>query len=130
MRLVVKLLYGCGLRSTEPLSLRLRDVLLADSKLIIRQAKGAKDRVVPLPCALIPEIRAQISFAEIIWQRDVAARVPIQLPGQLAKKYPLHLHQLQKLLPNRLNSQQKNRMKYTMPHLWQSKKLILIASLQ
>ena len=88
VRLVVKLLYGCGLRITEPLSLRLRDVLLADSKLIIRQAKGAKDRVVPLPCALIPEIRAQISFAEIIWQRDVAARVPIQLPGQLAKKYP------------------------------------------
>jgi integron integrase len=88
VRLVVKLLYGCGLRITEPLSLRLRDVDLAGSQFIIRQAKGRKDRVVAIPCSLIPEIQAQIKYAESIWQRDVAARVPIKLPGLLAKKYP------------------------------------------
>lgn len=88
VRLVVKLIYGCGLRITEPLSLRLRDVELQESRLLIRQAKGRKDRVVKLPCSLFPEIQAQIKFAETIWQRDLAARVPIQLPGLLAKKYP------------------------------------------
>lgn len=88
VRLVVKLIYGCGLRITEPLSLRLRDVCLTESNLIIRQAKGAKDRMVSLPCSLVPEIQAQIKFAETIWLRDVAARVPIQLPGKLAIKYP------------------------------------------
>ncbi|MDE2106677.1 MAG: tyrosine-type recombinase/integrase [Patescibacteria group bacterium] len=88
VRLTVKLLYGCGLRVTEPLSLRLRDIQMADSRLIIRQAKGRKDRVVAIPCSLFPEIKAQIQFAESIWQRDVAAHVPIKLPGLLAKKYP------------------------------------------
>lgn len=88
VRLVAKLLYGCGLRITEPLSLRLRDLEIQESRLLIRQAKGQKDRMVALPCSLIPEIRAQMKFAEMIWQRDVAARVPIQLPGLLAKKYP------------------------------------------
>lgn len=88
VRLVVKLLYGCGLRITEPLSLRLRDVDLAGSQFIIRQAKGRKDRVVPIPCLIIREVHAQMKFSESIWQRDLAAGVPIKLPGQLAKKYP------------------------------------------
>jgi len=88
VRLVVKLLYGCGLRITEPLSLRLRDVDLAGSQFIIRQGKGRKDRVVSIPCSVAREIQAQLKFAETIWQRDLAARVPIKLPGLLAKKYP------------------------------------------
>jgi integron integrase len=88
VRLVVKLLYGCGMRVTEPLSLRLRDINLPESRFIIPQAKGGKDRVVAIPCSLVPEIQAQMKFAEMIWQRDVAARVPIQLPGLLRKKYP------------------------------------------
>ena len=88
VRLVVKLLYGCGMRVTEPLSLRLRDISLANSRFIIPQAKGRKDRVVAIPCSVIPEIQAQMKFAESIWQRDAAAGVPIKLPGLLAKKYP------------------------------------------
>lgn len=88
VRLVVKLLYGCGLRITEPLSLRIRDVDIADSRFIIRQAKGRKDRVVPIPCMVIREIQAQTEAARVVWQRDVAAQVPIKLPGQLGRKYP------------------------------------------
>ncbi len=88
VRLVVRLLYGCGLRVTEPLGLRIRDVDLTGSRFIIRRAKGAKDRVVPIPCSVIGEIAAQIEMARAIWQRDLAAQVPIKLPGLLAKKYP------------------------------------------
>jgi integrase len=88
VRLVVKLLYGCGLRITEPLGLRIRDVDIPGSRFIIRQAKGRKDRVVPIPCLVILEIQAQIEAARITWQRDVAAQVPIKLPNQIGRKYP------------------------------------------
>lgn len=88
VRLVVRLIYGCGLRITEPLSLRIRDVELANSRLIIRRAKGGKDRVVALPCSLVGEIKAQLEVARLTWQRDVAAQLPIKLPSRMEKKYP------------------------------------------
>ena len=88
VRLVVKLIYGCGLRISEPLALRVRDVELANSRLLIRRAKGGKDRVVALPCSLAGELKAQLDVARLIWQRDVAAQVPIKLPSRMEKKYP------------------------------------------
>lgn len=88
VRLVVRLIYGCGLRVSEPLNLRVRDVELKNSRLVIRHAKGAKDRVVPLPCSLAREIEAQLSAARLTWQRDVAAQVPVKLPGRMENKYP------------------------------------------
>jgi len=87
-RLIVHLLYGCGLRVSEPLNLRLKDVLLDESKLVIRAAKGGKDRFVSLPCCLVEEMRAQMEYAKGISERDRVARVPVALPGLLAKKYP------------------------------------------
>ena len=45
-RLIVHLLYGCGLRVTEPLNLRIKDVDFKESKLYVYQAKGGKGRVV------------------------------------------------------------------------------------
>ena len=86
--LIVKLLYGCGLRVSEPLELRIKDVRLVDSLLIIRDAKGGKDRRVALPCSLVPEIKAQMEWARAMWQRDVDAGLPVALPGRLAQKYP------------------------------------------
>jgi len=86
--LIVKLIYGCGLRVTEPLNLRVKDVLLAESKLVIRGAKGGKDRFVSLPCSLMPALEAQLKFARALAERDRAARLPVALPGLLAKKYP------------------------------------------
>lgn len=87
-RLIVHLLYGCGLRVSEPLNLRLKDVLLTESKLVIRAAKGGKDRFVSLPCCLVAEMRAQMEFAKGVAERDRTAQVPVALPGLLAKKYP------------------------------------------
>lgn len=87
-RLIVRLLYGCGLRVTEPLNLRLKDVLLAESKLVIRAAKGGKDRFVSIPCSLVAEIRAQMDYAKGVAERDRVARLPVALPGLLAAKYP------------------------------------------
>lgn len=51
-------------------------------------AKGRKDRVVRLPEAVIPEIERQMAHARTIWERDQRERVPVELPHQLARKYP------------------------------------------
>jgi len=87
-RLIVNLLYGCGLRVSEPLNLRLGDVLLAESKLVIRAAKGGQDRFVAIPCSLVGEIQAQIAVAKALAGADRVNRIPVKLPGLLATKYP------------------------------------------
>ena len=88
-RMILRMIYGCGLRVSEPLNLRLRDVMLSEMKLVIRGAKGGKDRFVAIPCALHAEVRAQMEFAQAVAKVDIAARVPVMLPTLLAKKYPL-----------------------------------------
>lgn len=87
-RLLTHLIYGCGLRVTEPCNLRVKDVDLRGQRLLVRAAKGDKDRVVSLPCSLYAGLRDQLEVARVTWKRDVAAGVPLQLPGLLAKKYP------------------------------------------
>ena len=86
--LAVRLLYGCGLRVCEPLNLRIKDVDLETSQLVIRAAKGGKDRVVAIPCSAVEDLRQQIESARVVWQRDRLSRVPVALPHQLAVKYP------------------------------------------
>lgn len=86
--LAVRLLYGCGLRVTEALSLRIKDMDLSCPQLTVRAGKGGKDRVVSIPCAVLEELREQIESARVVWKRDGANRVPVALPGQLARKYP------------------------------------------
>lgn len=87
-RLLVQLLYGCGLRVSEPLNLRIKDVDLENSQLVIRDAKGGKSRVVPLPCSLVPAIQEQMRKARLIWEADQLKGVPVPLPGRLGVKYP------------------------------------------
>ena len=55
--LVVSLLYGSGLRLLEVLHLRIKDVDLGQRKLIVRDAKGMKDRVTVLPDGLVEPLR-------------------------------------------------------------------------
>jgi integron integrase len=86
--LVARLLYGCGLRVAEPLNLRIKDVDQERPALFIVGAKGGKDRVVPLPPSLAPELARQIQSARTIWERDQRNRIPLMLPHQLARKYP------------------------------------------
>lgn len=87
-RLIVHLLYGCGLRVTEPCNLRVKDVCLERQTIVIHAAKGNKDRIVALPCSLYSGLRDQIEAARVVWKQDVANGVPVALPTQLARKYP------------------------------------------
>jgi integron integrase len=94
-RLIVRLIYGCGLRVSEPLNLRIKDVQIEESHLVIRSGKGGKDRVVALPCSLIPELEQQIRAARVMWERDARDRLPVTLPGRLEQKYPEARHSWQ-----------------------------------
>lgn len=87
-RLIAWLLYGSGLRVSEPLNLRVKDLDFAASRLYIHDAKGGKDRVVRLPCRLMTDLKDQLRRARLIHEIDVAAGVPVPLPDRLGTKYP------------------------------------------
>ena len=86
--LVVKLLFGCGLRQFECLQLRVRDFNFDAGKLTIH-GKGKKDRTVPIPEAILPELRAQIRKIGELHERDLAAGYDgVFLDDAVEKKYP------------------------------------------
>ena len=88
VRLICHILYGCGLRVSEPLDLRTKDVDLDNRRLIVREAKGGKDRAVSIPECLVDPIRTQLQHARATWEADQRTQLPVQLPGGLGKKYP------------------------------------------
>ena len=59
--LVASLLYGCGLRLTEGLRLRVKDLELERGELIVRDGKGGKDRITVLPQSLIEPLKAHLA---------------------------------------------------------------------
>lgn len=87
--LLARLLYGTGLRISEALQLRVKDLDFAHQALIVRSGKGGKDRVVMLPQSLHGELRAQLGRARTTWEADVAAGAcGVEMPHALERKYP------------------------------------------
>lgn len=83
-----KLLYGCGLRISECLNLRLQDFNLEDGVLTIHNGKGKKDRTVPLPQSILPEIMHQIDVVSTLYEDDMAVNFAgVFLPDQVSQKY-------------------------------------------
>lgn len=87
--LLGKLLYGTGMRLMEGLRLRVKDVDFDRRVIIVREGKGAKDRVVMLPQSLIPAMRQQMLVARSLWEEDRhAQRGGVEVPHALEVKYP------------------------------------------
>ncbi len=87
--LVSSLLYGSGLRLTEALRLRVKDVLLDRGELVIRDAKGGKDRVTMLPETLVAPLRAHLTRLHAWFEQELRCkRAGVSLPFALARKYP------------------------------------------
>jgi integrase len=91
-RLIVHLLYACGLRVCEPLNLRIKDLDLKSRHLHIHQAKGNKGRVVLFPECLTGALARQLTIAKALAAQDFAKGIPVALPGLLVKKYPYAAH--------------------------------------
>lgn len=86
--LVVKLLFGCGLRQFECLQLRVGDFNFDAGKLIIH-GKGKKDRTVPIPEAILPELKEQIKAVTELHDRDLASGYDgVFLDDAVERKYP------------------------------------------
>jgi len=87
--LIVKLLYGSGLRISEAARLRVKDVDFNRRSLLVRDGKGAKDRVTVLADVCIPAMRDQIERSLVIAAEDRRTRRGgVLLPYALARKYP------------------------------------------
>ena len=87
--LVARLLYGTGMRLMEGLRLRVKDVDFDRSVIIVREAKGNKDRVVMLPSSLADDLRAQVLASRAQWERDRQSQCDgVQVPHALQSKYP------------------------------------------
>ncbi len=86
--LIARVLYGTGMRLTEVLRLRVKDIDFDRRAIIVREGKGAKDRVVMLPASLEAPLRVQLEHARQVWSADHAAGVAgVQLPHALARKF-------------------------------------------
>jgi integron integrase len=88
-RLVVRLLYGSGLRLIECLHLRVKDVDFAYRQIVVRDGKGQKDRVTVLPSKLIEPLKIHLQRVALIHQRDLDRGYgAVYLPYALKVKYP------------------------------------------
>ena len=87
--LVVKLLYGSGLRITEAVRLRVQDIDFGFKQVTVRDGKGMKDRVTPFPGNLESLLRNHLERVKMIHEKDLAQGFGcVYLPYALSHKYP------------------------------------------
>jgi integron integrase len=87
--LMANLLYGCGMRLMECIRLRILDIDFAYHQITIRDAKGKKDRVVPIPQRLSSRLHNQINDVKELHSEDIGEGFgSVYLPDALARKYP------------------------------------------
>ncbi|MDD2734819.1 MAG: integron integrase [Desulfuromonadaceae bacterium] len=86
--LFVKVLFGCGLRLFEGLQLRVKDFNF-DAGILTVHGKGKKDRTVPIPESILPELRTQIEAVGKLHDKDLKAGYNgVFLDDDIEKKYP------------------------------------------
>jgi integron integrase len=87
--LIAGLLYGSGLRLLEALRLRVKDLDLYHRRIMVRNGKGAKDRVTILPAGLTEPLRQHLAKVRMLHDHAMAAGFGgVELPYALARKYP------------------------------------------
>ena len=88
-RLCATLMYGSGLRLSECMSLRVKDVDLERGEILVRSGKGDRDRRVPFPTSASAAFRAQVTRVERDFFRGLGhGAMGAKLPGALSRKLP------------------------------------------
>ena len=88
-RLVATLLYGTGMRLLEALRLRVKDVEFGNNRILVRDTKGNRDRVVPFPAVVRAALPNWLSRVRRIHTDDLARGFGgVFLPDAIARKYP------------------------------------------
>jgi integron integrase len=87
-QLIVKLLYGSGLRIMEAVRLRVKDIDYQMKQLTVRSGKGAKDRFTTFPESIIPLLENHLAKVKILHEQDLAqGHGEVYLPYALGRKY-------------------------------------------
>jgi len=88
-RLMAELMYGSGLRLTELIGMRVKDVDCERRQIVIRAGKGDKDRVTMLPESLVERLKTHRERLRQRHEDDLALNLPsVWLPEGLERKYP------------------------------------------
>jgi integron integrase len=87
--LIGMLLYGAGLRLSETLQLRVKDIDFSYNQIFVRDSKGEKDRITMLPQKVIPSLKKHLNKVEKIHLEDLKNGYgSVYLPNALERKYP------------------------------------------
>ena len=87
--LMASMLYGTGMRLMDCIRLRVKDIDFAYNQIVVRNGKGQKDRVVPLPQRLVEPLRQHLGAVQRLHQADLAQGYGVvYMPYALARKYP------------------------------------------
>jgi integron integrase len=87
--LIASLLYGTGMRIMECLRLRVQDVDIKRSEILIRNGKGSKDRVTMLPLSLVAPLQAHLLKVRELHENDLTQGFgAVFMPFALERKYP------------------------------------------
>jgi len=87
-KFMVRLMYGTGLRISELIRLRVKDIDFGMNQIIVRNGKGDKDRITLMPERLIVQLQEQITLVEIAHKRDLNDGFGhVYLPNALERKY-------------------------------------------
>jgi len=88
-KLIVGLLYGAGMRLTEALRLRVKDVDFGTRQMTVRDGKGAKDHMTILPESVVEDLRDHLKRVKLLHEADLAKGFgSVLLPYALNRKYP------------------------------------------
>jgi integron integrase len=88
-QIAIKLLYGSGLRLTEGLQLRVKDVDFSGQQLSIRDSKGMESRVTMLPANVRKQLQEHLQAVKRLHQQDLQKGYgSVYLPFALERKYP------------------------------------------
>ena len=89
IKIIVSLLYGSGLRLSEALKLRIKDIDFDYKQILVRDGKGEKDRHTILPDSVIPELKKHLNGVYLKHKEDLKkGKGETILPYALKKKYP------------------------------------------
>ena len=88
-QLIVKMLYGSGLRIMEAVRLRVKDLDFQMKQVTVRSGKGDKDRLTTMSATLTPLFENHLRRVKALHEQDLAAGYgEVYLPYALARKYP------------------------------------------
>ncbi|RYA23561.1 integron integrase [Malaciobacter halophilus] len=88
-QLIVKLMYGCGLRMKEVQNIRIKDIDFGFDKIYIWDSKSLKDRTLPLPLKIKEELKIQVQKVKELHQKDLENGYgSVFIPYALERKFP------------------------------------------